>query len=54
MKVIELLEELSAYPDDLEVRVLADVGGKLELKIDGVADSTEISEESPPIIYIST
>ncbi len=54
MTVKDLLEQLDIYPDDLEIRVLADVGGKLEMKVEGVVDSTEISEESPPILYITT
>ncbi len=53
MKLTELLGELSAYPKDMEVRVLADLGGMLELKIDSVVDSTEFTEESPPILYIT-
>ena len=34
MKLAELLGELSAYPEDIEVRVLADLGGMLEMKIE--------------------
>ena len=54
MKLSELLGELGAYPEDIEVRILADLGGMLEMKIVSVVDSTEVSEESPPILYITT
>ena len=54
MKLADLLGELSAYPEDIEVRVLANLGGMLEMKIESVVDSTEFSEESPPILYITT
>tara|TARA_R110001583_G_scaffold32521_1_gene110803 strand:- start:1077 stop:1241 length:165 start_codon:yes stop_codon:yes gene_type:complete len=54
MKLAELVGELSAYPEDIEVRILADLGGMLEMKIESVVDSTEFSEESPPILYITT
>ena len=54
MKLAELIGDLSAYPEDIEVRILADLGGLLEMKIESVVDSTEFSEESPPILYITT
>tara|TARA_Y100001938_G_C7897294_1_gene332815 strand:+ start:158 stop:322 length:165 start_codon:yes stop_codon:yes gene_type:complete len=54
MKISELIEELGLYPEDLEVKILADLGGLLELKIDGVVDSTEISDDGPAVVYITS
>ncbi len=54
MKISELIGELEQYPEDMEVKILADLGGLLEMKIEGVVDSTEISDDGPAVVYITS
>tara|TARA_B100000700_G_C14595778_1_gene646729 strand:+ start:160 stop:360 length:201 start_codon:yes stop_codon:yes gene_type:complete len=53
VNVKEMISHLRTYPDDLEVRALADFGtGVVEIGLDNVTDSSEWDERDIPVVFL--
>ena len=53
MTVGQVVAHLQSYPDDLEVRTLADFGtGVAEISLDNVVDSNEWDERDVPVVFL--